>query len=147
MKTWSSSLSTAITLSAIALLTELWRAWLDMLFEYPRGSVGAEIDGASTAAVTLIYTAVFAGWAYALHRATRGSRGALIATLVFNVLIWLAMPVSWTAFYCTGDCSAQAGFLYNIANWLNLVFGLLAAVALVLQLTQTRQRAGTANAG
>ncbi len=74
MKTWITSLGTAITLSAIALLTELWRAWLDMLFEYPSGSVHAQIDGASTLAVTFVYTAVFAGWAYSLHRATRGSR-------------------------------------------------------------------------
>ncbi len=138
MKTWTSSLSTAIVLSSIALLTELWRAWLDMLFEYPGGSVHAEVDGASTLALTLVYTAVFAGWAYSLHRATRGSRGALIATLVLTVLVWLAMPVSWAAFYCTGDCSARAGILFNIANWLNLVFGLLAAVALVLQLASKK---------
>ncbi len=134
MTTRFSSLHTTIVLSAIALLTELWRAWLDMLFEYPSGNVHAEIDGASTLALTLIYTAIFAGWAYSLHRATRGSRGALGVTLAFNILIWLAMPVSWAAFYCTGDCSARAGILYNIANWLNLIFGLLAAVALTWQL-------------
>ncbi len=141
MKTWFSSLSTAIMLSAIALLTELWRAWLDMLFEYPSGTVHVEIDGASTLAVTLIYTAIFAGWAYSLHAATRSSRGALIATLVFNILIWLAMPVGWSAFYCTGDCSARAGILYNIANWLNLIFGLLAVVALTWQLRPNKATA------
>ncbi len=138
MKTWFSSLSTAIMFSTIALLTELWRAWLDMLFEYPSGNVHAQIDGGSTLAVTLIYTAVFAGWAYSLHSATRDSRGALIATLVFNIIIWLAMPVGWTAFYCTGDCSVRAGILYNIANWLNLIFGVLAAMALTLQLRPSR---------
>ncbi len=141
MKTWFSSLNPAIILSTVALLTELWRAWLDMLFEYPSGSVHAEVDGASTLALTLIYTAVFAGWAYSLHRATRGSRGALIATLVFNVLIWLAMPVSWAAFYCTGDCAARAGILFNTANWFNLIFGLLAAVALTWQLRPNKAAA------
>ncbi len=141
MKIWFSSLNTAITLSAIAWLTELWRAWLDMLFEYPRGGVHADIDGGSTLAVTLIYTAVFAGWAYSLHSATRGSRGALIATLVLNTLIWLAIPVGWIAAYCTGDCSARAGILFNIANWLNLIFGLLATLVLMLQL-RSKKAAG-----
>lgn len=134
MKNRFTSLNTAIMLSAVAWLTELWRAWLDMLFEYPSGSVHAEIDGGSTLAVTLIYTAVFAGWAYSLHAATRGNRGALLATLVLNTFIWLAMPVGWSTAYCTGDCSSSAGILFNIANWLNLIFGLLAAVVLVLQL-------------
>jgi hypothetical protein len=134
MKTWFTSLNTAIMLSAIAWLTELWRAWLDMLFEYPTGSVHAEIDGGSTLALTLVYTAVFAGWAYSLHSAARGNRGALVAALVLNTLIWLAIPVGWIAVYCTGDCPASAGILFNIANWLNLIFGLLASVVLIWQL-------------
>ncbi len=134
MKTWLASLNGAITLSAIAWLTELWRAWLDMLFEYGGGFVRAEIDGGSTLAVTLIYTAVFAGWAYAMHSATHGSRGALITALALNVLVWLMIPVSWIAVYCTGDCQARAGVLFNTANWLNLFFGLLAAVAIGMHL-------------
>ena len=134
MKNWLTSLNGAVTFSAIAWLTELWRAWLDMLFEYSGGGVHAEIDGGSTLVVTLIYTAVFAGWAYSLHSATRGSRSALIATLILNTLVWLAIPVGWSTVYCTGDCSASAGILFNLANWLNLIFGLLAAVVLVLQL-------------
>jgi hypothetical protein len=62
MKTFT-SLNGALALTALAWLSELWRAWLDMLFEYPGAIVRAEIDGWSTLAVTLIYTAVFAGWA------------------------------------------------------------------------------------
>lgn len=134
MKTWFTSLNGAITLSAIAWLTELWRAWLDMLFEYPVGVVQAKIDSGSTLVVTLIYAAVFAGWAYSMHSATRGSRGALIATLVLNALVWLVIPVGWIAAYCTDDCPARAGVLFNTANWLNLIFGLLAAVAIGMHL-------------
>jgi len=144
MKTWFTSLNGAITLSAIAWLTELWRAWLDMLFEYPSGVVHAEIDGGSTLAVTLIYTAVFAGWAYALHLTARGSRGALIATCVLNALVWLAIPVGWMVAYCTGDCPARAGILFNTANWLNLIFGLLAGIALAANLLRGRAQAATA---
>jgi len=100
----------------LAWLSELWRAWLDMLFEYPGGVVNAQIDGGSTLAVTLIYTAIFAGWAYTFYLATRGSRGALIATCVFNALVWLAIPVGWVTAYCTGPCAANAGTLFNLAT-------------------------------
>ncbi len=101
-----------------------------MLFEYPGGAVQAQIDGGSTLALTLLYTAVFAGWAYSLHSTARGSRVALIAVLALNSLVWLAVPVGWTTAYCTGDCQARAGILFNTANWLNLVFGLLATAAI-----------------
>ena len=138
MKTWFTSLNGALALTALAWLSELWRAWLDMLFEYPIGFVHAEIDGGSTLAVTFIYTAVFAGWAYALHSTARGSRGALIATCVLNALVWLVIPVGWITAYCTGPCVANAGVLFNLANWLNLTFGLLAGVALAFQLGQNK---------
>lgn len=138
MKTWFTSLNGALALAALAWLSELWRAWLDMLFEYPRGVVHATIDGGTTLAVTLIYTAIFAGWVYALHLATRGSRGALIATFVLNALVWLAIPVGFILAYCTGPCVANAGVLINLANWLNLILGLLAGVALGLHLRQKK---------
>lgn len=138
MKNWFTSLNGAIALSAIAWLSELWRAWLDMLFEYTGGFVQVKIDGADTLALTLIYTAIFAGWGYSIHAATRGSRGALVASLVLNTLVWLAVPAAWITTYCTGDCPARAGILFNIANWLNLIFGLLAAAALSLQLRRSQ---------
>jgi hypothetical protein len=130
MKTWFISLNGAITLSAVAWLTELWRAWLDVLFEYPQGMVSARIDSTSTLLVTLIYTALFAGWAYSMHSAVHGSRRALTATFAFNAVIWLAIPFGWSVAYCTGDCAARAGIFFNTANWLNLIFGLLAAISL-----------------
>jgi hypothetical protein len=132
------SLNGALALTALAWLSELWRAWLDMLFEFPGGVVHAQIDSGSTLAVTLIYTAIFAGWAYALHLTARGSRGALIAACVLNALVWLVIPVGWITAYCTGPCAANAGVLFNLGNWLNLILGLLAGVALVLQLRQTK---------
>ena len=135
MKSWFTSLNGALALTALAWLSELWRAWLDMLFEYPAGSiVNAEIDSGITFVVTLIYTAIFAGWAYAMHSATRGNRGGLIATFTLNALVWLAIPVGWIIAYCTGPCVARAGIFFNLANWLNLILGLLAAAALALQL-------------
>lgn len=134
MKNWFTSFNGAVMLSAITWLTELWRAWLDMLFEYTGGYITVEKDSGVTLVLTLVYTAVFAGWAYAMYAAARGSRGGLVTSLVFNILVWLALPVSWLTTYCTGDCPARAGILFNTANSLNLVFGLLAALALAFQL-------------
>lgn len=143
MKNWFTSLNGAIALSAFAWVTEIWRAWLDMLFEYPNPSiVNATIDSGITLVITLIYTAIFAGWAYAMHSAARGNRGALIATFVVNAFVWLAIPVGWIIAYCTGPCVANAGVLFNLANWLNLIFGLLAALPLALQLRQKTVTAG-----
>ncbi len=62
MKTWFTSLNGAITLSAIASRTELWRAFVDFQHEYSGflSGTGAVLLG------TLLYTAFFGGWAWAL---------------------------------------------------------------------------------
>ena len=44
------------------------------------------------------------------------------------------IPVSTLLFYCPVDCLADAGWIFSLANTLNLIFGLLAAIALGLQL-------------
>jgi hypothetical protein len=62
----------------------------------------------------------------------------LIATCVLNALVWLVIPVGWITAYCTGPCIANAGVFFNLGNWLNLILGLLAGVALVLQLGQKK---------
>ena len=89
MKSWFTSLAGAVTLSVIALLTELWRAFLDFQHEYSNflNSTGAVLLG------TLLYTAFFGGWAWALLRAMRRSRSALIAALIINLLFLLVLPI------------------------------------------------------
>lgn len=133
MKTWFTSLNGAITVSVIALLTELWRAFLDFQHQYSNflDSTGAVLLG------TLLYTAFFGGWAWALLRAMRGSRSALIAALIINVLFLLVIPVGDLVAYCPPPCP-ELWPLYELANWINLLFGLLATVALALQLRQYR---------
>lgn len=121
-----------------AWISELWRAWPDMMFEYPGPIVQAQKDNLSTLVVTLIYTAIFASWAYATHAAMRGSRGALITTFALNAFVWLAIPFGWLIAYCTGDCVLRAGLFFNVGNWLNLIFGLLAGVALWLQIRRLK---------
>lgn len=131
MKSGYTSLNGAITLSLIALLTELWRAFMDFQYEYARflDGTGAVLLG------TLLYTALFAGWAWALLRAIRGGRGALIAALIFNLLFLLVLPVGSLVAFCPSPCT-ELWPLFELANWINLIFGLLATIALVLQLYQ-----------
>jgi hypothetical protein len=131
MKSWFTSLNGAVTLSVIAFLTELWRAFLDFQYEYSNflNSTGAVLLS------TLLYTAFFGSWAWALLRAMRGSRSALIATLIFNLLILLAIPIGALVAYCPSPC-LELWPLMELANWINLLFGLLATVALALQLRQ-----------
>ncbi len=133
MKSWFSSLDGAIALSVIALLTELWRAFMDFQHEYARflNGTGAVLLG------TLIYTALFGGWAWALLGAARGSRRALIAALVINSLVLLVLPVGSLIAFCPSPCG-ELWPLFELANWTNLLFGLLAAVALVLEFFQSR---------
>ena len=124
------SLNGAIALSLVALLTEMWRGFLDAMFVIP---VDFGDDGLMQAAA-VTFTLLFAGWAWALYAARQGSRRGLVAAFVINALVLLAIPISWLLFYCPADCRAQAGFAFNLANTLNLIFGLLAAIALGSQL-------------
>src|SRR5512147_1749098 len=129
MKRWFISLNGAITLTVIALLTELWRAFVDFQYEYSNflNSMGALL------LATLLYTALFGGWAWALLRAMRGSRSALIAALIINLLFLLALPIGTLVAYCPSPCP-ELWPLMELANWINLLFGLLATIALALTL-------------
>lgn len=129
MKSWFTSLNGAITLSVIALLTELWRAFVDFQHEYSNflNSTGALLLG------TLLYTTFFGGWAWALRRVMRGSRSALIAALIINLLFLLIIPIGTLVAYCPSPCP-ELWPLMELANWINLLFGLLATVALAFQL-------------
>jgi len=134
MKNWFTSLNGAITLSVITLLSHLWRGFLDAMFVLPTdyGEEGLMQFAA------VIYTLIFAGWAWTLLAAWRGSRRGLIAAFAMNGLLFLAVPVSWLLFYCPAVCRAEAG-VFNLANTLNLVFGLLAAISLGLQFRSNGQ--------
>ena len=133
MKNWFTSLNGAIVLSAIALLTELWRAFVDFQHEYSSflNGTGAVLLG------TLLYTALFGGWAWALLQAMRGQRGALITALIINVLFLLVIPVGTLVTYCPSPCPTLWPVM-ELANWFNLLFGLLSAVAIGLQLGQKK---------
>jgi hypothetical protein len=64
---------------------------------------------------------------------------ALLSTLLLNAFAWLLIPVSWLVVYCTGDCPASAGVLFNTANWLNLISGFLTMVAIGMHLRRDKR--------
>ncbi len=136
MKSWFTSRNAAVTFSILALLSEAWRGFLDAMFVLPE-DFG---DRALMEAFAIVYTVLFAAWAWSIVATAQGSRRGLIAAFVINALILLAVPVSWPFVYCPAACQAEAG-IFNLANNLNLVFGLLAAVTLSLQLFRPERMA------
>ena len=134
MKEWFLSLSGALALSAITLLSHVWRGFLDAMFVLP---VDFGDEGMMQLAA-VIFTALFAGWCWAIWSAWQGSRRGLFAAFVINLLVLLMIPISWLLFYCPADCRAGAG-IFNLANTLNLVLGLLAGISLAVQLWQKPQ--------
>lgn len=131
MKEWFVSPRGAALLSLLTLLSHLWRGFLDAMFVLPT-DFGAPWMLQLTA---VIYTLLFAGWAWAIFGVWQGSRRGLIAASLINALILVAVPVGWLMFYCPAACRASAG-VFNLANTLNLLLGLLAVVALALQWRQ-----------
>jgi hypothetical protein len=119
----------ALTLSALTLLSQLWRGFLDAMFVLPV----AFGDESMMQLAAVIFTALFAGWSWAIWSAWRGSRRGLLTAFVINGLVLLVVPISWLLFYCPSTCRAEAG-IFNLANTLNLVLGLLAGIALAVQL-------------
>lgn len=129
MNSWFISRNGALVLSALALISELWRAFLDFHWEYSRalGTTGLALLG------TLIYTAIFVGWGWAWLRAREGLRRGLIAALVLTLLLTLAIPVGTLVAYCPSSCRSLWP-LMELSNWFSLLLGLLATVALAWQI-------------
>lgn len=133
MNTWLKSLNGTITTSVVALLSFLGRTFLDYRYifaeEYP--SWGPGVIGLAT----LSYLAIAGGWIWALLAAAGGSRGASTALLGFALLTGLGLgAASILAFWPPMQSATPVG---EIALLSNLVFGLLAALAVWLQLRQS----------
>jgi hypothetical protein len=143
MKNWFLSLNAAIVLSLLALLSNLWRGFLDAMLVLPP-DFG---DAGLMQLAAILFTALFAGWSWAIFAAWGGSRRGLAAAFAVNAVVLVAIPASWLLYYCPAECRAGAG-IFNLANTLNLVFGLLAALALGLQFRrEPRLAAETARQG
>jgi hypothetical protein len=133
MNNWFTSLKGAVALSVIALLTFLGRAFMDWRYEYPLQDPAGNWDTPGA----LIYMALIGGWLWSLLAAARGSRGGLIASLILVLLLDVALAVATYVFFCppwTGCVGWPNAWPWN---WSNLISGLLAALALVVQLIQS----------
>lgn len=133
MKTWFTSLNGAITLSAVASLSMLARTFLDFQFVF---NEFAPSPGQAGLAI-LVMTAIFGGWLWALLAAVQNSRAGLIGALAFP-LLGVGGGLATMFALCPSPCPT-AGGLMEIANWANLITGLLAAVAVGLHLRQIRK--------
>lgn len=141
MMKWLISLNGAVVLSVLTLVSQVWRGFLDAMFVLPV-EYG---DEGTLQLAAVIFTVMIAGWGLAIWAAARGSRAGLIATFTINLVVLLAIPVGWLLFYCPAECRVDAG-VFNLANALNLVLGLLAGVSLAAQLGPRRQPVAAAEA-
>lgn len=134
MKNWLTSLNGAITLSVIAFLTFLGRAFMDWRYEYPQQDPMGSLD----TMMALIYMVLIGGWLWGLLAAGHGSRRGLIVCLIAVLLLDVAFALAtyfifcppWTG--CTGWPNAWPW------NWSNLISGVIAAVAIAFQLRRNR---------
>jgi hypothetical protein len=132
MKTWFTSLNGAITLSVIALLSFIGYALLESRYFLEQWLPGR----AAAAAETLFVLALVGGWLWALFAATGGSRGGLIAALVFSLL-----PTLFTLFDLVFYSPIPYGWpLLQIAVWIAFTSCMLAIVAIALRLRQWTDR-------
>lgn len=134
MKNWLTSLNGTIALSVVALLSFLGRAVMDWRYEYPRQDPTGSLD----TMMALIYLALIGGWLWGLLAADRGSRGGLIVCLIAVLLLDVAFALATYVFFCppwTGCVGWPNAWLWN---WLNLISGLIAVVAIAFQIRQKR---------
>ena len=134
MRDWLMSRNGAVTLSVIALLTFLGRAFMDWRYEYP----AQDPAGTWNIPGVLIYLALAGAWVWALLAAARGSRRGLIACLVAALVLDVLFALATFFLLCPPWSGCQAWPTAWLWNWLDLIFGAVAAVALVFQLRQGR---------
>ena len=134
MKNWLLSRNGAITLSVMALLTFLGRIFLD--WRYESHLLGAPGSVQETMYV-LLFLAFVGGWVWAMLAATSGSRLGLAARLVLVLLLDIGFALLTYLSLCP---PASCNGLPNLWlwNWAQFILGLLAAVALVFQLTRKK---------
>jgi uncharacterized YccA/Bax inhibitor family protein len=109
---------------------------IDALFVMPE-EMGVSQDQPGTVALIMVWTMVlFGGWIWALLAAVRGRRGGVIAALIFSLLSGLLGGVSLIAF-CVPSCAAPP--VGNIIVWAELITGLVASIALGVQLRRSHE--------
>jgi hypothetical protein len=134
MRNWFTSLSGAITLSTIALLTFLGRGFMDWRYEYPQ----QDPSGAFDIPGALIYMALAGLWIWALLAGGRGSRRGLIALLVLALVLDVALALATYLIFCPPWTGCEGWPNAWLWNWANLISGLLTSIATTFQLRQSQ---------
>jgi hypothetical protein len=128
MVSWFTSLTGAIALSFVALLSFIGYAILVsryILEELTQGLPAA-------AAATLVVLAIAGGWGWGLLAAAGGSRRGLVVAFAFSVL-----PALFTLYDLIFQSPIPYGWpLVQISVWVTLICCVIAIVAMVLQLRQ-----------
>jgi hypothetical protein len=112
-----------------ALLVFLWSVLLDWHFVVGEFNLTTGQLGIGA----LIYVAFIGGWVWGIVAAAQGGNRALIVLLIYAILL-CAYAIMDLLVYCPETCPSIP--LYYIANWANLIMGLLAVVAVVVQMRQ-----------
>ena len=105
----------------------MWGILLD--WHFVLGEWGLTISQLGLAA--LIYVAFISGWIWALIAVRGGSRRALYALLAYALLLCV-YAIQDLLVYCPTTCPQI--WLYYIANWGNLLFGVLASASVVMRM-------------
>ena len=127
MKTWFTSLSGTITLSALALLSFIGYALMEMRYFLEKW-----IPGDNAAALeTLIVLLIVGGWIRALFVAEAGQRGGLISLVAFGVFAALIAPYDFRYFPLPWPEQTMV-----IATF---ILSVIAIAALSVQLKQTKE--------
>lgn len=126
-------LQTAVTLSILTLISEFWRGFLDAMFVLP---VDFNNRGMMILA-SIIFVVLFSVWAWAVYLMSQQRCGGIMITFLINLIVLIVIPLSWLFVYCPASCQATAG-IFNLANTLNLIFGILSGVSVGFLILKTR---------
>jgi hypothetical protein len=134
MRNWLVSLNGAVTLSAIAFLTFIGRAFMDWRFEYPI----QDPEGGFATLGVLVYMALAGAWLWGLLAAVRSSRRGLIVCLISTLVLSVGLALATLFIFCPPWTDCEGWPDARFWNWSNLITGLLAVVAIMLQLRQDK---------
>ena len=131
MKNWFFSLQGAITLSVFAFLSYIGRVFMDWRYESHLMGAAGSLEEFLYVLMFLVFMGVYT---WGMLTAVRGSRRGLITCLILVLLLNIGFALATFFIWCPpADCTSSPNMLRW--NWIHLVFGLLAAAALVFQLT------------
>jgi len=126
---WFRSSNGVVVLSFLALLSLLFRSYMDTAYILPGDYSSFGIN--FSILWFFGYTVILGGWIWALIAAGKDSRGGLITLLVYSMLVSLGF----------GAASLRAFVSYPVEVFIfgsNFLFGFIASVSILFRLSVTR---------